>query len=131
MLRRFMRLNCALSFKKKMLLHAAFPVLTANKKLKKSFLSFLVFSTEISPTKRKRRHKVTASSDEEDDSCRPGARVNVRPRGGGGEMKVKVKVYKEKDFYAEMGKCSESTPVVLTKDDVCNLNPFPQRSLQR
>jgi hypothetical protein len=50
------------------------------KKLKKSFLSFLVFSTEMSPTKRKRCHKVTNSSDEEDDASRPGAHVNVRPR---------------------------------------------------
>jgi hypothetical protein len=62
------------------LLHAAFHVLTVMKKLKKAFLSFLVLSTEMSRTKRKRCHKVKASSYEEDDAWRPGVCVNVRPR---------------------------------------------------
>jgi hypothetical protein len=55
-----------LLFWKTMLLHVAFPVPTATKEQKIFFLYFLVFSSEMSP--KKRCHKVTASSDEEDDA---------------------------------------------------------------
>jgi hypothetical protein len=103
------------------LLHAVFPVLIATKKLKKSLFSFLVFSTDMSPTERKQCHKVTASSDEEDDAWMPGARVNVRPRAQK-QSKRKVNVHDEKDSTVEMGKCAEATPVALTQADVCTLN---------
>jgi hypothetical protein len=56
----------------------------------------------MSPIKRKRCHKVTALSDEEDDAWRPGARVNVRPMAKKSKRKIKVNVHKEKDFSAEM-----------------------------
>jgi hypothetical protein len=102
------------------LLYAAFPVLTATKKLKKSFFSFLVFSTEMYPTKRKQHHKVTASSDEEDDAWMPGACVNVRP-GAKKQSKRKLNVHEEKDCTAEMGTCDEAATVEITQADVHNL----------
>jgi hypothetical protein len=74
----------------------------------------------MSPTKRKQRHKVTTSSDEEDDAWIPGARVNFRPRAQQ-KSKRNVKVNEEKDFTPEMGKCAEATPVELTLAYVFNL----------
>jgi hypothetical protein len=105
----------------------------------------------MSPTKRKRCHKVTASSDEQDDAWRPGARVNVRPREhtkikrkvkvqegkectakmSGARVNIrprahtksnrKVKVQEENDCTAKMGKYAEATPVELTQAYVFDL----------
>jgi hypothetical protein len=53
------------------------------------------------PTTRKLLHKVTASSNEEYDVCRPGARVKVWPRAHT-KIKRNVKVKEEKECTTNM-----------------------------